>query len=54
MTVKEGEEIPTQAIQAAKEVIEQAVGPTRFRFGVDKGGDSTSGLNVTVWAGRKE
>lgn len=49
-----GKDVTPAEIQCAKEIIEQAMGPTRFRFGVDKGGDSTSGLNVTIWAGRKE
>lgn len=42
-------------INAAKAVIEQAEGPTRFRFGIDsKAGDSVSGLHVTIWGGKKE
>lgn len=50
-----GEEISTQCLTAAREVIEQAQGPTRFRFGVDKGADdAVSGLHVTLWSGRKE
>ena len=49
-----GEEVTTQALQAAREVIEQAQGPTRFRFGVQKGADEDAGLHVTIWSGRRE
>lgn len=48
----EGEDVSAQQIQAAKEVIEQAVGPTRFRFGVTKDADADGTLNVTLWSGR--
>ncbi len=47
-----GEEVSTQAVQAAREVIDQAEGPSRFRFGIDKGADQDGGLNITLWAGK--
>jgi len=48
----EGGDVSAQAIQAAREVVEQAEGPTRFRFGVQKGGDTDAGLSITLWSGR--
>lgn len=49
----DGEEVSTQQIQAAKEIIDQAQGPTRLRFGISKDGDSGDGnLNITLWSGR--
>lgn len=50
----DGEEVSPAQISAAKEVIEQAVGPSRFRFGIDKGADKDGGLQITVWSGKKE
>ena len=50
----DGEEIPQSQINAAKEIIEQAQGPTRFRFGVDKGADTDGSINVTLWSGSRE
>jgi len=49
-----GEKVTSVQIQAAKEVIEQALGPTRFRFGTDRGADTDAALNITLWSGRKE
>lgn len=49
-----GENVSPAAVTAAREIIEQAQGPTRFRFGVDKGPDTDGGLNITLWSGKKE
>ena len=50
-----GEDVSANEIRSAKHVIDQAEGPTRFRFGVQKGADKdASGWNVTLWSGRKE
>ena len=49
-----GDPITATQIQAAREVIEQALGPTRFRFGIDRGADKDGALNITLWSGRKE
>lgn len=49
-----GEDIPASAVTAAREVIEQAEGPSRFRFGVQKGASKDGGLSITLWSGRKE
>lgn len=49
-----GEDVSTQAIAAAREVIEQAEGPTRFRFGVQSGTGKDGGLNITLWSGKNE
>lgn len=45
------EGVSAQTIQAAKEVIEQSEGPSRFRFGVQKGADTDGTLNITLWSG---
>ena len=54
LSAMRGEDVSTQAVTAAREIIEQAVGPTRFRFGLDKGADTDGALNITLWSGRKE
>lgn len=49
-----GEEVSAQAVAAAREVIEQSEGPSRFRFGVQGGADKDGGLSITLWSGSKE
>lgn len=49
-----GEEVSPQALTAARDIIEQAQGPTRLRFGIDKGADTDTGISVVLWSGRKE
>ena len=48
----EGKDVTTQQFQAAREVIHQAIGPTRFRFGVEEGSGTDNSLNVTLWSGK--
>jgi hypothetical protein len=54
LSAMRGEAVTPQAVTSAKEIIEQALGPTRFRFGIDKGADTDGALNITLWSGRKE
>ena len=50
-----GEDVSADEIRSAKHVIDQAEGPARFRFGVQKGADKDAGgFHVTLWSGRKE
>lgn len=48
-----GEEISSQAIQAAREVIRQAEGPAHLRFGPQARQNENQGLRVTLWSGRR-
>ena len=54
LSAMRGEDVSAQAVTSAREIIEQAVGPTRFRFGLDQGADTDGSLNITLWSGRKE
>lgn len=49
--VRGEEDVTGPQIQAAREIIEQAVGPTRFRFGVSAGADKDGALNIQVYGG---
>lgn len=51
--VLSGAEIRPHHITAAREVIEQAVGPSRLRFGAQNGANAGGGINVTLWSGSK-
>lgn len=48
------DDVSASQISAAKEVIEQAIGPTRFRFQVDKAGEGDGALNVTIYGGKHD
>lgn len=48
-----GEEVSAQAMTAAREVIEQSEGPSRFRFGIQQGAGKDAGLSITLWSGRR-
>lgn len=48
------EDVSASQITAAREVLEQALGPSRFRFQVDKSGEGDGALNVTIYGGRHD
>lgn len=49
-----GGDVTPAAVTAAREVIEQAEGPSRFRFGIKDGASGDGGLSITLWSGRRE
>ena len=48
----DGEQISAMQLRAAREVIDQALGPAKYRFGRNDKADKDRDHEVVLWSGR--